>query len=92
VPAATIPDGIVRSWHGGRDCRSGITTIGYETEVIADCSHRPLQGISLRALAAELREGGEVPSVTGADWAAEILRRSCCARATPGSWRHFHRG
>src|SRR6266511_5647611 len=56
----------------GRDCRSGISTIAYEIEVIADCSHRLLQGVSLR-LAAELRDG-EVPTVTGAPWTAETLR------------------
>ncbi len=40
--------------------------------MIADCSHRLLQGVSLR-LAAELRDG-EVPTVTGAPWTAETLR------------------
>jgi site-specific DNA recombinase len=66
------PD-IVCPWHGGRDCRSGISTIDYETAIVADCSHRLLQGVSLRSLAAELRDG-VVPTVTGADWTAETLR------------------
>lgn len=42
--------------------------------VIEDCSHRLLQGVSLRALAAELRQKEEVPTVTGAPWSAETLR------------------
>jgi site-specific DNA recombinase len=73
VPADEMPDDIVCPWHGGRDCRSGISTIDYETAIVADCSHRLLQGVSLRSLAAELRDG-VVPTVTGADWTAETLR------------------
>jgi site-specific DNA recombinase len=73
VPAGALPDSVVCAWHGGRDCQSGITTIKDEIDVIADCSHRLLQGVSLRALAAELRER-EVPTVTGAEWSAETLR------------------
>jgi len=73
VQAGMMPDGIVCPWHSGRDCRSGISTVDYEIEIIADASHRLLQGISLRALAAELRDG-EVPTVTGADWSSETLR------------------
>ncbi|WP_431726930.1 recombinase family protein [Verrucosispora sp. TAA-831] len=73
VPSGTMPDEIVCPWHGGRDCRSGISTIDFETDVIEDCSHRLLQGVSLRSLAAELREG-VVPTVTGAPWSAETLR------------------
>ena len=73
VPAGTMPDDVVCAWHGGRWCRSGITTIKAETDVIADCSHRVVQGVSLRSLAAELR-AGDVPTVTGAPWSAETLR------------------
>ena len=73
VPAGTMPDEIVCPWHGGRDCRSGISTIDFEIEVIEDCSHRLLQGVSLRSLAAELRDG-VVPTVTGTAWSAEVLR------------------
>jgi DNA invertase Pin-like site-specific DNA recombinase len=73
VPAGQNPDEVLCPWHGGRDCRSGITAIPAETAVIADCSHRLVQGISLRALAAELRQR-EVPTVTGAPWSAETLR------------------
>lgn len=67
------PEQVVCGWHGGRDCRSGITPIKAETDIIADCSHRLLQGVSLRALAAELRNRN-VPTVTGARWGAETLR------------------
>ncbi|MDQ7905986.1 recombinase family protein [Phytohabitans sp. ZYX-F-186] len=74
VPDNAMPEDLVCAWHGGRDCKSGITTIDYEIDVIADSSHRLLQGISLRALAAELRERQEVPTVTGADWSAQTLR------------------
>jgi site-specific DNA recombinase len=73
VPAGAMPDEVVCPWHGGRTCRSGISTIDYEIEVIADCSHRLLQGVSLRALAAELRDGA-VSTVTGVAWSAEVLR------------------
>ncbi|RNL94564.1 recombinase family protein [Micromonospora solifontis] len=77
-PPKIVPDGgrtdeAVCAWHGGRDCRSGITPIKTETDVIADCSRRLLQGVSLRALAAELRDK-DVPTVTGAKWSAETLR------------------
>ena len=74
VPAGADPDGVVCPWHGGRDCRSGISTIDYEIAVIEDCSQRLLQGVSLRSLAAELREREEVPTVTGTPWSAETLR------------------
>jgi site-specific DNA recombinase len=73
VPAGAAPAEAVCPWHGGRDCQAGVTTISAETEVIADCSHRLLQGVTLRALAAELREG-PVATVTGAPWSAETLR------------------
>ena len=73
VPAGTDPAEVVCPWHGGRSCRSGITTIRDETDVVADCCNRLLQGISLRLLAAELRTG-EVATVTGAPWSAETLR------------------
>ncbi|GAA4690807.1 recombinase family protein [Phytohabitans rumicis] len=74
VPDDAMPEDVVCPWHGGRDCKSGTSTIDYEIAVIADCSGRLLQGVSLRALAAELREKGEVPTVTGAAWSAETLR------------------
>lgn len=73
VPAGALPEDLVCPWHGGRDCRAGVTVIAAEAQVIADCSHRLLQGISLRALAAELRQG-TVATVTGAPWSAETLR------------------
>lgn len=73
VPSGTVPDDLGCPWHGGRTCRTGISTIKAEIDVIADCSNRLLQGISLRALAAELR-AGDVPTVTGAPWSAETLR------------------
>ena len=73
APVGTAPEGVVCAWHGGRDCRSGITPIPAETAVIYDCSHRLLQGVSLRALAAELRRQ-QVPTVTGTPWRAETLR------------------
>lgn len=73
VPDGAVPEEIVCPWHGGRDCKAGITPIPEETAVIADCSHRLLQGVSLRALAAELRKQG-APTVTGAPWSAETLR------------------
>ena len=60
-------------WHGGRDCQAGITVIPAETAVVFDCSHRLLQGVSLGALAGELRDR-RVPTVTGAAWSAETLR------------------
>jgi len=60
-------------WHEGRDCRAGITPIPAETAVIVDCSHRLLQGVSLGALAADLRDQ-QAPTVTGAPWSAETLR------------------
>jgi DNA invertase Pin-like site-specific DNA recombinase len=72
VPAGQAPEDVVCPWHGGRDCKTGVTPISAETAVIADCSHRLLQGVSLRALAAELRARG-VPTVTGAQWSAETL-------------------
>ncbi|MFI7211690.1 recombinase family protein [Micromonospora maritima] len=77
-PPKIVPDGgrtdeAVCAWHGGRDCRSGISPIKTETDVIANCSRRLLQGVSLRALAAELRDR-DVPTVTGARWSAETLR------------------
>jgi DNA invertase Pin-like site-specific DNA recombinase len=74
VPDGAMTEEVLCPWHGGRDCKSGISTIDYEIEVIADCSHRLLQGVSLRALAAELRDKKEVPTVTGAPWSAETLR------------------
>jgi hypothetical protein len=61
------------SWHGGRDCRAGITAIAAETAVIVECSQRLLQGVSLAGLAADLREAG-APTVTGAPWSAVTLR------------------
>lgn len=70
--AVDVADAVCR-WHGGRDCRSGVTVIPAEAAVIEDSAHRLLQGVSLRALAAELRAGG-VPTVTGAPWSAETLR------------------
>jgi hypothetical protein len=60
-------------WHGGRDCRSGITVIPAEAKVIKDCCKQLLDGVSLRELAADLREA-DVPTVTGAAWTAETLR------------------
>ena len=44
VPAGHVPDDVVCPWNGGRDCKAGITPISTETAVIADCSHRLLQG------------------------------------------------
>jgi hypothetical protein len=73
VPDGAVPADVVCPWHGGRDCKSGITAIKSETDVIADCSQRLLQGVSLRALAAELRST-DIPTVTGAPWSAETLR------------------
>jgi len=73
VAEGSRPDDVSCPWHGGRDCKSGITTIPAEIAVVADCSNRLLQGVSLRALAAELRENN-VPTVTGAPWSAETLR------------------
>jgi site-specific DNA recombinase len=73
VPAGAIPGEVVCGWHGGRDCRAGVTVIGAEAQVVADCSYRLLAGVSLRALAAELR-AGSVATVTGAPWSAETLR------------------
>ncbi|XVU24179.1 recombinase family protein [Actinoplanes sp. CA-054009] len=67
-----LEDALCR-WHGGRACRSGITAIKEETDVIADCSNRLLQGVSLRSLAAELRDR-KIETVTGARWRAETLR------------------
>jgi hypothetical protein len=74
----TVRDGqdpaqAVCAWHGGRDCRSGVTPIEAETKVIEDCSKRVLQGVKLRALAVELR-AGQVATVTGAPWSAVTLR------------------
>lgn len=60
-------------WHGGRDCQSGITVIPAEAKIIKDCCKRLLDGVSLRELAAELRDA-DVPTVTGAAWSAETLR------------------
>jgi len=60
-------------WHDGRDCHAGISVIPEEAAVIFDCSHRLLQGVSLAALAADLRDKN-VPTVTGAPWSAETLR------------------
>jgi len=71
-PGASSEDHPCR-WHGGRDCQAGITPIEAETEVIADCSQRVLQGVSLRGLAAELRQRA-VPTATGVPWSAETLR------------------
>lgn len=61
----------------------GITVRPVEAAVIADCSRRVLQIdgrkgredrlTSLASLALELR-AGDVPTVTGVDWSAEILR------------------
>jgi hypothetical protein len=73
VPAGAVSADAVCLWHGGRDCRAGVTVVAAEAEVVADCSHRLLQGVSLRALAAGLREG-PVATVTGAPWSAETLR------------------
>jgi hypothetical protein len=50
-----------------------MTVIADEAAVIADSAHRLLQGVSLRSLAAELRES-KVPTVTGAKWSSETLR------------------
>ncbi|MGH3679125.1 MAG: recombinase family protein [Natronosporangium sp.] len=72
-----IPDGAATGepcrWHGGRGCRCGITVIAAEAKVVRDCCKRLLDGVSLRELAAELREA-QVPTVTGAAWSAETLR------------------
>src|SRR5690606_7696397 len=73
LPDGANPDEHVCSWHGARSCKAGITQIATEADVIADCSHRLLQGVSLRALALELRDK-QVPTVTGAEWSAETLR------------------
>jgi hypothetical protein len=73
LPDGADPGEYVCAWHGGRTCKAGVTTIKDETDVIADCSARLLQGVSLRALAAELRTN-QVPSVTCAEWSAETLR------------------
>jgi DNA invertase Pin-like site-specific DNA recombinase len=73
VAAGADPDTVVCPWHGGRWCRSGITTIPAEVEVIADCSTRLLDGVSLRAMAAELRARG-VDTVSGAAWSAPLVR------------------
>jgi DNA invertase Pin-like site-specific DNA recombinase len=73
VPAGASADDLVCVWHGGRWCRSGVTTIDAEIAVIADCSRRVLAGVSLRSLAAELR-GGEVATVNGQPWTAKTLR------------------
>lgn len=70
--AADVADAVCR-WHGGRQCRSGVTVIADEAAVIADCSQRLLQGVSLRSLAAELRDA-KMPTVTGAKWSSETLR------------------
>lgn len=66
----------------------GITGIPVEAKVIEVCVDRILQGVSLRALAAELRAGdvygpipvgvcsafAHVPTVTGVPWTATTLR------------------
>jgi site-specific DNA recombinase len=73
VPDGASPEEYPCRWHGGRDCRIGVTVIGSEADVIADCSKRVLNGVTLKALTDELRERG-VPTVTGVPWAAEVLR------------------
>ncbi len=73
VGPGQVPDEAVCPWHGGRDCQVGVSVVPAEAGVIADCSHRLLQGVTLRALAAGLREG-PVSTVTGAPWSAETLR------------------
>lgn len=51
----------------------GVTIIPTEAAVVVDCAQRLLQGVPLRALAAELRER-KVPTVTGAAWSSATLR------------------
>jgi hypothetical protein len=67
------PADVVCPWHGGRDCRTAVTPIEAEVEVIKQCSQRLVEGVSLRGLAAELREAG-VATVTVAAWTALSLR------------------
>ncbi|MBX7266492.1 recombinase family protein [Micromonospora sp. Llam7] len=73
LPDDANPEEHLCDWHGARTCKAGITLVKDEADVIADCSHRLLQGVSLRALALELRDK-QVPTVTGAQWSAETLR------------------
>jgi DNA invertase Pin-like site-specific DNA recombinase len=73
VAAGADPDTVVCPWHGGRWCRSGVTTIPAEVDVVADCSRRLLDGATLRGMAAELRTGG-VGTVSGSPWTAQALR------------------
>ncbi|WP_370943961.1 recombinase family protein [Amycolatopsis sp. cg5] len=72
------------AWHGGLRAfgfeQDGVTKIPAEAKVIRYCSKRVLQLNqktkklwSLRALAAELREG-DVPTVSGVPWSADLLR------------------
>ncbi|WP_103344028.1 recombinase family protein [Amycolatopsis sp. CA-126428] len=71
-------------WHGGRRAfgfePDGVTQIPAEVQVIRHCAKRVVQFNqktrklwSLRALAAELKNG-DVPTVSGAAWSAELLR------------------
>lgn len=72
-PGRSDVDSFVCPWHGGRDCVAGVSMIETEARVIEDCSRRLLQGVSLRALGAELRSSG-IPTVTGTAWSAATLR------------------
>jgi hypothetical protein len=60
-------------WHGGRDCKAGITPIKAETDVIADAGKRLLTKVKLSEITRDLRNG-DVPTVTGVPWSSEILR------------------
>ncbi|MDG4834001.1 recombinase family protein [Solwaraspora sp. WMMD1047] len=67
------PQTYVCAWHGGRDCVAGVTRIDSECGLIADWSQRVLEGVTLRALAAEVRTA-KVATVAGGTWSAETVR------------------
>lgn len=54
-----------------------------EAKVIANCARRFMQGVSLRALVAELRERG-VPTATGSVWNWKTLRQILLAPRVTG--------
>jgi site-specific DNA recombinase len=60
-------------WHGGRDCKAGVTIIESEASEIAKWSHKVLQGVSLRSIAVDLRSR-RVPTVTGVAWTSKTVR------------------
>ncbi|MFN2556574.1 MAG: recombinase family protein [Nitriliruptorales bacterium] len=60
-----------------------ITIVPHEQEIVYECANRVLRGEGVRGIVLDLNRR-EVPTVTGARWTAQVLRRVLVAPRTAG--------